>query len=167
MHNTTSAYCRKCGYRVDKGKSKNCPECGTYFDIKDKSTYSSFPNRPKLRRAVVLCGSGLLLLWVMSYLFMARPDTYQMIVDPSANLNLFDDDLISEYDMDVIYSVPGEPVRVIYAPLNAIDRMVCPKRWKYIIEHDIDALETDDPIDGPTPLRGEETGTGADPNGAN
>lgn len=67
--------------------------------------------------------------------------------------------------MDVKYSVPGELVRVIYAPLNTIDRVVFPKRWEYIYVHDPDAFEEYDLSEGPSPLTKDDSSSRSEKKG--
>ena len=147
------AYCRKCGYRIDKGRDPQCPECGRGYDLANSNTFNRTPHGHRLIPIILIYGSILILLWVTSYLILASPNPDQLVDRHPGKLDWVHSDVVY-YDHEVQYRIPGKLIRVIYAPLNEADRVVRRQYWQ--TSHL--TIDPSEQLEGATLDPGEETG---------
>ena len=133
----SGSYCLECGYRVDKGRSEVCPECGRMFDLGDPKSYAKSRRKVNairlIRTAAALCIiSGC--LWVSLYMILYERDQTEIVWGPNSGIHdPFDQ---GQYGpiygfFKVNYRVENRLAKYIFHPLHCIDRRVRYAYWVY------------------------------------
>jgi hypothetical protein len=78
-----------------------------------------------MRLAIFCAGFAILLLiYGWSYLLLLRSESYYLVPYPNQ--------LNRVVRLDPEYRFGGRPIRLLFAPAHAVDRMVRPARWHVI-----------------------------------